>query len=101
MRARSDNFEGTPGQAAVPDQAMSALLADLQAKGLLDQTHVVLGIECGPTLRINDNDGRNHHNRVFTCMLAGAVIRGEEAARTSTATTLRGRHGRLRSCTRR
>ena len=35
--------EGTPRQAAVLDQAMSALLADIQAKGLLDQTLVVLG----------------------------------------------------------
>ena len=32
----SDNFEGTPRQAAVLDQAMIALLADLQAKGLAD-----------------------------------------------------------------
>ncbi len=30
----SDNFEGTPRQAAFLDQAMSTLLADLQAKGL-------------------------------------------------------------------
>ena len=43
----SDNFEGTPRQAAVVDQAMSALRADLHAEGLLDQTPVVL------TLRIN------------------------------------------------
>ena len=39
----------------VLDQAMSALLADLQAKGLLDQL-VALGSEFGRTLRINDND---------------------------------------------
>ncbi len=36
---------------------MSALLADLQAKGLLHQTLVVLGSEFGRTPRINDNDG--------------------------------------------
>ncbi len=41
---------------------MSALLADLQAKGLLDQTLVVLGTEFGPKPWINDNDGRDHHN---------------------------------------
>ena len=45
----SDNFEGTPRQAAVLDQAMSALLADLQPKGLLHQTLVVLGTEFGRT----------------------------------------------------
>ncbi len=57
----SDNFEGTPQHAAVLDQAMSALLADLQAKGLLGQTVVVLGTEFGRTTRNNDDDGRDHH----------------------------------------
>ena len=69
----SDNFEGTPRQAAVLDQAMSVLLADLQAKGLLDLTLVVLGTEFGRT-RINDNDGSDEHNEVFGCLLAGAGI---------------------------
>ena len=53
----SDRFEGTPRQAAVLDQAMSALFADLKAKGLLGETLVVLGTEFGRTPRINDNDG--------------------------------------------
>ena len=61
------------------DQAMSALLADLQAKGLLDQTLVVLGTEFGRTPRINDADGRDHHNKAFTCLLAGAGIKGGQA----------------------
>ncbi len=60
-----DNFEGTLHQAAVLDQAMAALLADLEAKGLLDQTLVVLGTEFNPTPRINDNDGRDQHNEAF------------------------------------
>ncbi len=47
----SDNFEGT-----------ALKVADLQAKGLLGQTLVVLGTEFGRTLRINDNDERD---RVF------------------------------------
>ena len=60
----------TPGvpriqrQSAVLDQAMSALLADLQADGLLNQTLVVLGTEFGRTPRINDNDGQDHHEDV-------------------------------------
>ena len=36
-----------------------------QAKGLLDQTLVVLGTEFGRMPRINDNDGRDHE-MVFT-----------------------------------
>ncbi len=75
----SDNFEGTPKKSAVLDQAMSTLLADLQAKGLLDKTLVVLGTEFGRTPRINDRDGRDHHNKAFTCLLAGAEIKGGQA----------------------
>ena len=55
---------------------MSALLADLQAKGLLDQTLMVRGIEFGLTPHINDSDDRDHHNRAFTCLLGGAGITG-------------------------
>ena len=48
-----------PCQPAILDQAMIALLEDRQAKGLLDQTLVVLESEFGRTPRINDNDGRD------------------------------------------
>ncbi len=52
----SDNLAGTPRQAAVLDQVMSALFADLQSKGPLAQMLVVLATEFGRTPRIN-NDG--------------------------------------------
>ena len=52
------------------DQAMSTLLADLDSKGLLDQTVVVLGTEFGRTSRINDNDGRDPNTIAFRCLLA-------------------------------
>ena len=77
--AYSDYFEGTPSQEAVLYEAMSALLADLQSKGLPAQTQVVLATEFGHTPRINDNDGRDHHDTVFTCLLAGAGIKSERA----------------------
>ena len=44
---------------------MTPVLADLPAKGLLDQTLVVLGTEFSRAPRINDNDGREHHNEAF------------------------------------
>ncbi len=40
---------------------------------------VVLGTEFGRTLRTNDNDGRDHRNKDFTCLLAEAGIRGGRA----------------------
>ena len=42
---------------------MSALLADLQTKRLVDQTPVVLGAEFGRTSRSNDNGGWDHIQR--------------------------------------
>ena len=54
-------------------------MADLQANGLLDKTLVVLGTEFGRTPRINGANGRDHHNKAFTRLLAGAGIKGGEA----------------------
>jgi uncharacterized protein (DUF1501 family) len=55
---------------------MSTLLADLSSKGLLKQTLVVLATEFGRTPQINENNGRDHHPKAFTCLLAGGGIRG-------------------------
>ena len=70
----SDNFEGTQRHAAIPDQAMSGMLADLHSKGLLDQTLAVLGTEFGRTPRIDGDDGRNEQN-TLRCLLARAAIK--------------------------
>ena len=43
---------------------MSVLLADLQTKGLLNQTLAVLGTVLGHTPPINDNDGRGHRRQL-------------------------------------
>jgi uncharacterized protein (DUF1501 family) len=53
------------------DTGFSALLLDLEAKGLLDSTMVVLGSEFGRTPDINENDGRDHYPLAYTTVLAG------------------------------
>ncbi|MBI3735979.1 DUF1501 domain-containing protein, partial [Candidatus Sumerlaeota bacterium] len=58
------------------DQALSALLDDLQSRGLLDSTLVVVATEFGRTPKINETDGRNHHPQAFSCLLAGGGIKG-------------------------
>jgi hypothetical protein len=58
------------------DQAMATLLSDLQAKGLLKDTLVVLSTEFGRTPKINTGGGRDHHPRVYSCVLAGGPVRG-------------------------
>ncbi|MDR3635490.1 MAG: DUF1501 domain-containing protein [Isosphaeraceae bacterium] len=58
------------------DQGFSALLDDLDARGLLDETLVVWMGEFGRTPRINAGGSRDHWGSVFSVALAGAGIRG-------------------------
>jgi uncharacterized protein (DUF1501 family) len=57
------------------DQAVSALLDDLELRGLLEQTLVVMVGEFGRSPRIS-NLGRDHWPACYSAMLAGAGIRG-------------------------
>jgi len=58
------------------DRAMGTLLEDLQERGLLASTLIVLATEFGRTPKINENAGRDHHPGVFSCVLAGAGVKG-------------------------
>lgn len=58
------------------DQTYSALITDLEERGLLDETLVCWVAEFGHTPRINARAGRDHWGRVFSIALAGAGIRG-------------------------
>lgn len=58
------------------DQSVSALIDDLHYRGLLDETLIVIGTEFGRTPKINQNAGRDHHPKVFSCVLAGGGIQG-------------------------
>lgn len=58
------------------DTAYSALLEDLEQRGLLDQTLVVWLGEFGRTPKFNGNGGRDHWGHVFSIALAGAGVQG-------------------------
>lgn len=58
------------------DRALSALLDDLESRGLLDSTLVVAVGEFGRTPKINDKAGRDHWNLCYSGLLAGGGIRG-------------------------
>ena len=63
----------------VLDEALSALLVDLEDRGLLDSTLVVVVGEFGRTPRINQNQGipgRQHWPHCYSAILAGGGIRG-------------------------
>lgn len=71
------NFINTPRLCDTLDQAMSTLIKDLDGRGLLDDTLVVLTSEFGRTPKINQNQGRDHFP-VFSVVLAGGGIKGGE-----------------------
>jgi hypothetical protein len=69
----------------VTDQAFSALLDDLQSRGMLDETLIVWTGEMGRTPRVGQGvvggagagrDGRDHWGGVFSAVLAGGGVRG-------------------------
>ncbi|MFI5457202.1 MAG: DUF1501 domain-containing protein [Isosphaerales bacterium] len=80
----SANFKSLKDRLLPPtDQGVSALLDDLQTRGLLDETLVVVTGEFGRTPRIgsstgnaNTRDGRDHWAAVFSAIFAGAGVRG-------------------------
>jgi uncharacterized protein (DUF1501 family) len=72
------------------DQAVSALLEDLDDRGLLDDTLVVLVGEFGRTPRISKGgtgvNGRDHWPHCYSALLAGAGVRGGAVYGASDAT---------------
>jgi len=71
-----NNFTRVAERSAILDQALSALLDDLQKRGLLEETLVVLATEFGRTPTININEGRDHYPKAFSCILAGGGVQG-------------------------
>ena len=69
------------------DQALSALLDDLYATGLLDSTLIVMAGEFGRTPRISSLPqyyklpGRDHWGKVQTVLFAGGGVRGRQGRR--------------------
>lgn len=58
------------------DRTFSALIEDLEARGLLDETLVVWMGEMGRTPKINNKGGRDHWGSVFSIALAGGGVKG-------------------------
>ena len=54
------------------DQSLTALIEDLDQRGMLDETLVVVNAEFGRTPKINKNAGRDHWPWVYSLAMAGA-----------------------------
>ncbi len=66
------------------DQACAALITDLKARGLLDDTLVIWGGEFGRTPMVQGgNDGRDHHPNAFSMWMAGGGIKGGQTVGSS------------------
>jgi len=63
------------GQMPAFDQAYSRLIRDLDERGLLDTTMVVVSSEFGRTPKVNSQGGRDHWPKVFSTVLAGGGVK--------------------------
>ncbi len=71
----AQNFPAIRDTLAPPvDRGVAALIGDLEARGLLDTTLVVLMGEFGRTPKINGAAGRDHHGRASSVLLAGGGL---------------------------
>ena len=82
-----DNIDsGIRRQVPALAQGFSALIEDLDQRGLLDSTLVCLASEFGRTPKINANAGRDHWPKVFSVVMAGGGIQKGTVYGSSNAT---------------
>jgi len=82
-----DNIKNAiSGQMPNFDQAFAALIRDLDTRGMLDSTLVMVTTEFGRTPKINNTAGRDHYPKVFSIVLAGGGIKRGNVHGTSDAT---------------
>ncbi len=65
------------------DQAFSTLVGDLDQRGMLDETLIVVMGEFGRTPKLNTRGGRDHWPRVFSVAMAGGGIQGGQVVGSS------------------
>lgn len=74
-----ENIFDHRANAKFSEQGTAALIRDLRQRGLLDETLVAICTEFGRTPWYQHNSktpGRNHWHKAFTCLLAGAGVKG-------------------------
>lgn len=70
-----DNFNGHASLMPRFDQAFSAVVTDLDQRGMLDNTLVIAMSEFGRTPRVNGHVGRDHWPEAWSIVMTGAGIR--------------------------
>jgi len=82
-------FETLPKHIKPVDQGVAALVSDLEERGMLDNTMVVVLGEFGRTPKINKDAGRDHWPHAMSVLMAGAGIPGGQVVG---ATDVKGYH---------
>jgi len=67
------------------DQALAGLIEDLEERGMLETTLVVVMGEFGRTPKLNTDGGRDHWPRVFSVAMAGGGVAGGHVVGSSDA----------------
>lgn len=73
------NFDLVRDHGAKLDQCLTALVSDLDDRGMLDDTTVIAWGEFGRTPKINNNAGRDHWPQVSCAILAGGGLKTGQA----------------------
>ena len=80
------NFKRLKTQLLPPlDTGLAALISDLEERGRLDETLIVVTGEFGRTPKVNAKAGRDHWSRVFSAVFMGGGIRGGQVIGASDA----------------
>jgi uncharacterized protein (DUF1501 family) len=72
--SHGQNFQLVRDHGGKLDQCLSALIEDLDVRGMLSDVTVVVWGEFGRTPRVNNNAGRDHWPAVSCALLAGGGI---------------------------
>lgn len=72
----TNNFNQMDQKLPEIDKGISALVYDLENKGLLKSTTIVIATEFGRTPNINQNNGRDHHPQAFSTVFIGGGVKG-------------------------
>ncbi len=71
-----DNFESHRELVPDFDHVLGTLITDLDERGLLESTLIIVLSEFGRTPKINANVGRDHYAAAWSCAFAGCGIKG-------------------------
>ena len=67
--------KGHEANCHIVDQPIAGLIHDLKARGLFDETIIVIAGEMGRTPHSGGRDGRDHHTACFSVVVAGGASR--------------------------